>query len=262
MEAAKSQSPLALIGVVLGLIGTGVGIWTQFDKRLQDKELEAIRLQLSQRQDDRLERGAERDYLLKVTERVIDALGSPSADKQKVATVLVDTLGEGDVKAQLRVALLAVAPPDAKGRLEKTIEEERVWDELQTSLQAPAKSAAVVPGRAAGIEKQAAGSGRTRVDIFWCEGGNGEAHQRQADGLYREAVASGAFGLVRVRPLPESVNRRPGYSIVSNLIRHQDVEKAIAARLRALPAAKGFGMQQIGFATPDYISAFFCASGN
>jgi hypothetical protein len=56
------------------------------------------------------------------------------------------------------------------------------------------------------------------------------------------------------------VNRRPGYSIVSNLIRHQDEEKDVAKQLQSLGSGTSFALQQIDYPTKDYISAFVCAA--
>lgn len=244
MDDRKSDSPLTVIGVLLGLVGTGAGIWSQIDKRLQDRQIEELKAEISQKAEARSERVAERDYSFKVTEKVIDALASQSADKQKVAAILVDTLNEGDVKLQLRTALIAVSPksPEFQRELQTTVKKERVFDDAQAATAVAAR-----------------GNGQVRVDVFWCEGDGEQAHKERAQQLHDQAVASRKFGTVRLRALPVSVNRRPGYGIVSDLIRHEFAERNAANALRALAAGKGFELQQISYQTQDYVSAFACA---
>ncbi len=242
MAGERQDGPLAIIGVVLGLIGSGVGTWATIDKQKQADEIAGMQVKLQERQDVRQERGAERDYMLKVTERVIDAMGSGSAQQQDVARVLINTLADSEVKRQLQNALVAAAVPAVKDKLQKTITRE---------AQFAAVDAAPTP---------AATASKVAVDIFWCEGPGAPGRQAQAEQLRTAAEAAGSFGRLRVRPLPESVNLRPGYGIFSNIIRHQYGERAEAADLQKLQPS--LGSQQISYNTPNYISAFFCAVGN
>ncbi|WP_353216757.1 hypothetical protein [Sandarakinorhabdus sp.] len=276
MDIPKKESPLALIGVVLGLIGTSVGIWSQVGKRNLEDQIGQIELaqraqdvEIKRKQDERSQEVADRDYLLRVTDKVIAAMEPPrSAERQQVAAFLIDTLRDGVSQRRLRNALLSAAAPQVRANLELTIAEEAKFATVEIADQAAqAKGQPVAAIRLPGVDSQAAGTiGKLAVDIFWCEGPDGDRHRMQAEALFGAATASGQFGRVRVRPLPESVNRRPGYGIVGNIIRHQDVERAGAGQLLRLSVtvtgiARSFSMQQIEFPTKDYISAFLCTSG-
>ena len=263
MDTPKKDGPLVIIGVVLGLFGSVVGSITTIDKRAQDRKIVAVEATLKERQDERSERVSERDYLLKVTDKVIAAMEEASPQKQEVASMLIDTLADAGSQARLRNALLSAAVPSVKKDLQQTIANEARFSSVVAADQAAqARGQAVATAPMAGIDQQKQGTGGgTAVDIFWCEGGNGAAHRAVADRLFAAAANKGEFGRIRVRPLPESVNRRPGYGIVTNIIRHEDVERAAARALQAAaPASAGFGVQQTTYNTRNYISAFVCSA--
>jgi hypothetical protein len=262
MADFKDSNPLTIIGVVLGLFGSGVGIWSQVDTRSQQRQIASLDGQLRQRQDERASTTAERDYLLRVTDKVLAAMDSPSRQRQDVAALLIDTLDDAESQKRLRNALLSASLPEVKQRLEQTIAAEARFAAVVVADQAAqAAGQAVASAPLPGIKTAAERSpGKMAVDIFWCEGPSGAAHKQLADALFDAVGASGQFGRVRLRPLPESVNRRPGYGLVSNVIRYQDSEQTAALRLqKAAPATAGFAVQQVRYNTPDYISAFVCA---
>ena len=261
MDTPKKDGPLVIIGVVLGLFGSVVGSWTTLDKRAQDRKIGAVEATLKERQDERSERVSERDYLLKVTDKVINAMEEGSPQKQEVASMLIDTLADPGSQARLRSALLAAAVPSVKKDLQQTIADEARFSSVVAADQAAqARGQTVAAAPMAGIDRQKQGSkGGVAVDIFWCEGANGPAHKAIADQVFALAASKGEFGRIRVRPLPESVNRRPGYGIVTNVIRHEEVERGAARALQAAaPPNAGFGVQQIVYNTRNYISAFVC----
>lgn len=262
MDMPRKDGPLVIIGVVLGLFGSVVASLTTLDKRAQDRKIGAVEATLKERQDERSERVTERDYLLKVTDKVIAAMEEGSPQKQEVASMLIDTLADQGSQTRLRNALLSAAVPSVKTDLQQTIANEARFSSVVAADQAAqARGQTVTAAPMAGIDRQKKGTGGgVAVDIFWCEGASGAAHKAVADQLFERAAKAGQFGRIRVRPLPESVNRRPGYGIVTNMIRHEEVERTAAMALQAAaPGSAAFGVQQINYSTANYISAFVCA---
>lgn len=263
MTTPKRETPLTLIGVVLGLFGSAAGIWSQVDKRVQDRQLEEFRRDLNERQDNREERGAERDYLMKVTDKVLQAIDSPNIQRQKVAALMIDTLGDVEIQKRLRNVLLDAGVPELKPALSRTIADEAAYAEVVIADQAAqskgeALAAAKLPGIAA-VAGQSS-SGKLSVDIFYCEGTSAVAHKEIAQSLFNVASKSEQFGRLRLRPLAESVNRRPGFGLVSNEIRYQSGEEDAANALQKLaPANFGITVRQVRYDTPNYISAFICS---
>lgn len=101
--------------------------------------------------------------------------------------------------------------------------------------------------------------GDYRVDLFYCEQGA----QRN------KPLAESALALApdtsrsrwKVRELSISRNASPGYGIRSDLIRFNADERSVAGKLRddiTKQVGVSLSSQEIKFATPGYVSVFFC----
>lgn len=262
MSEKSGQAALPVIGAVLGLFGTVVGIWGQISSQLQQEAITELKSTLDVNRDVRESRGAERDYLMKVTDKVLQAIDSPNIQRQKVAALMIDTLGDVEIQKRLRSVLLDAGVPELKPALSRTIADEAAFAEVAVADQAAqSKGEAVAVAALPGIEvKGKPSSGKMSVDIFYCEGASGAAHKAMAQSLFNEAGKGEVFGRLRLRPLAESVNRRPGFGLVSNEIRYQSGEENAANALQNLaPGNFGMTVRQVRYDTPNYISAFICS---
>lgn len=111
-------------------------------------------------------------------------------------------------------------------------------------------------------------AGGWAIDVFWCQGGDDAARHARADAFARSLVttpspslAGQAVGRVRVRPLPFIVNQRAGYNLHADLVRAETREQAAAQALAVLANGAGqpLGVAISSQATPNYMSAFYCA---
>lgn len=101
--------------------------------------------------------------------------------------------------------------------------------------------------------------GAYNVDIFYCENA-GERAKSRAEAVGAIGVGR-TTGVWRTRALKTDANRRLGYRIVTDVIRHNRDESDVAQRLSADIRAKlGLDMATVDIAspTPGYLSMFFC----
>jgi hypothetical protein len=251
MSNGGQFSWLGAIGSVLGIISTAIGIWvavaTQELKATSDRQKLRIddqdaKLRISA--DQRASTSAEREYLLKVYDKVVQAVETTDKRKQDVALALVESRDDPGVQAKL-AKVLAVAP---------TVENAATRSRAsQIQVSATAAVAAQAGGNPKGWD----------YDIFWCaqSRGNEDVARRLVT-----AIDSGdpAHGRLRLRSWSASQNQQAGYGVAGYEIRAETVEQAQAEFLKGIvdPAApQPFTIRTTSGAspTPWYISIWVCA---
>ena len=252
-DAASWTTRLAVAGTLLGLASTAIGIRANVhaDAR-EDKKVD-----LSQTV-------ADRDYLLKVTDKVFDAIAKGEERQQRVAASLVDTLAPGGVRDRLQSALIVAAVPEVSSRVSASVTAERSFNAQQAAdaevAKAPAATGAPVAAPVSNSTRVvAAGSGAYAVDVFYCEGGD---HQQVAGAIATGLQGQPDVGRVRIRLLPSSKNAQPGYGVATNQVRYDGPELALARKLsQAASAASGqpFDLSLSYSSTRNYLSVFACA---
>jgi hypothetical protein len=106
-----------------------------------------------------------------------------------------------------------------------------------------------------------------RIDLFYCEGGNGKAFEALTDSRRRRADAASAklkqAGLndVRLRLLPTLVQARPGYQSNADEIRYENTPSETAAAKALAGILHVANTREVMLTkTPNYISVFYCAN--
>ncbi|QXQ07911.1 hypothetical protein KX816_07945 [Sphingosinicellaceae bacterium] len=106
----------------------------------------------------------------------------------------------------------------------------------------------------------------SKVDIFWCESGDGSGDNREAGTRVGAALQSdGRVARVRVRPLSLATNARPDYSIGNDIVRFDPGERGEATILASLAtgaSGRAFAPAPALPGTPsvDYLSIFVCGA--
>jgi len=251
MSNGGSFGWLGAAGSILGVVSTAIGIWvavatqqlkvTSDHQKLRiDAQDSAIRASAEQRAAT----SAQRDYLLKVYDKVIQAVETTDKKKQLVALALVESLEDPGLQEKL-AKVFANAP---------TVEDQSTRDRAK-EIQKTA-SYAVATQSAAGNAKG------WDYDIFWCE--DPPANQDTAKSVFT-ALNTGdpAHGRIRLRSWSASQNKQPGYGVAGYEIRGEVSEQKQMEFLKRIidPAApKPFDVKTTTGATPTpwYISVWVC----
>ena len=226
---------------------------------LQNAKLNAQNIQIAALDSKIRERGAERAdfesqqaFNFKIYDAVKASLGE-DAHHQEAARVLVVSIASDPLKTALLDALNSFRGLDSGVK-------ERVQEDLYQAQQAQV----FLPSQKA-IESAGAGFKWEDwdYDIFWCEK-SGPPAKSQAEAIVAAMKQQGAAGRLRVRPLAEVINDRPGYGVSGYIIRRDAGEEKQAEALQQLAEktlmrtnAK-FTIQPSGQATRWYLSAFVC----
>lgn len=214
-----------------------------------DERLRTADLALRRTIEDRAAKQAEEAFNLQIYEKVYAALQNNDRRKHDVAYALVQSLEDDQ---RLKKYLLGL---------------------FQSDIVAPATRglAAVSLFR---IEQQSAARDTTQpapesaepkkvnYDVFWCEGSR-EWEQRAVAAADRIRAQAGV-GRVRVRMLPNEVNRESRFRVSGLMIRIDPGEETLGRQLKAWidPAVtpKSFNLDANAQGTPNYLSAFVCGS--
>jgi hypothetical protein len=243
---------LGAAGSILGVVSTVIGIWvaiaTQQLKTVSDHQKLRIDAQdsaIRASAEQRAATSAQREYLLKVYDKVIQAVETTDQKKQLVALALVESLE--DPALQERLAKVFANAPTVEDPKTK----ERAKDIQKTaSFTAATQSAA---GSAKGWD----------YDIFWCE--ESAANQDTAKNVFA-ALNSGdpTHGRLRLRNWSASQNKQGGYGVTGYEIRGEASEQPQMEFLKRIidPAApQPFQLKTTTGAnpTPWYLSVWVCA---
>jgi hypothetical protein len=239
---------LGAAGSILGVVSTAIGIWvavaTQQLKATSDHQKLRIDAQdsaLRTSAEQRATTSAQRDYLLKVYEKVIQAVETTDKRKQQVALALVESLEDPALQEKL-AKVFANAP---------TVEDQSTRDRAR-EIQ---KSASVA------VAAQAAGNPKGwDYDIFWCEAQ--PANQDTAKGVF-SAIATGdpAHGRIRLRSWSASQDQQSGYGVKGYEIRAEAQERPQAEFLKRIidpSAPQPFQVKTTSMRTASYISVWVC----
>ncbi|HZI11481.1 MAG TPA: hypothetical protein VE153_13955 [Myxococcus sp.] len=192
------------------------------------------------------------EYNLNIYKEVVAALKDKNERMERVATALVEAMPEGD---PLRESLLNAI---AVGATSKEAQDQANFVREQQPVVNPVARTAAAPN-----------SGWD-VDIIYCANAtNGERRAQLLATALQGAPLAGekTVGRIRVRKLPESLNKRPAYQVAGLQIRHEAREEQAARNLKAV-AFKALDVPEdtiqvrtIQVSTPDYLSFFICPEG-
>lgn len=266
------------------------GIWSTISSRdaaesADDAKTAAIsaetaattaKVDLDKRAADRADLGGDRDYQIKITEMVIQALKDGNAGAQRAAFGIVSTLPNRDLQLNLAAALGSSSDRQVAGSAQFI--SQNIADGRPALGAASPGQPGASDAKSRTIASNAPAIGATReltplskngwdFDIFWCQGGTDLPRLAAANNLANSLAdlsRSGGqlggqrVGRVRVRPLPEAINQRAGYQINANVVRADSLpgEPDVAAALAQIGILK---VEPSAQATRWYISAFYCA---
>jgi hypothetical protein len=267
---------------VIALIGAGGLAYTTVSANLIQNDLTTQRGQIEQ-----VAKEQERQIQVRKDER--EASKQQNELTQQIFQEFVKAITDKDTEAGRQldrlegVLVLTYAIPEPRqqegmGRAVQKAMERIKAPEVATRVKAATFDAEELVARAAAEQRipevtntPPADSGAVRwsnydFDVFWCEGvpASAELQKRAADILALKSLDPTATGRWRPRPLPESVNDRPGYGISGNQIRYSSAdEKRLAELLKAKIEAK-FPPMTVDLVatsqnTPWYLSVFVCS---
>lgn len=186
--------------------------------------------------------------------KAVLAKESRGAREEDVLQALVESVGEDPLRQRL-LSVLAVAAQDKKVQ-ESATNSARFYEQQ-------AEVAPITPAQVAEslkVADQGTSTGHTRVDIFYCE--QTQNRSKPLADKFRSTQTAKDTGEWRLRLLPASVNKQPGYRLSANEIRfNAPDEQAVAQVLSKRAEAQGAPMQfrEATTPTPGYVSVFFCA---
>lgn len=259
-KPSASSTKMATIVALVGILSTTIGAaGTYFTIGREDRRV------------DLTETGADRDYLLKVTDKAMTMAVSENISERCLVTYLVATLPESyrDYRTGLLHAVEQADPTRANSFCVQNALDQIAQDREQAAQQTAPGPAGTQPPPAHATPPAIVGTSLTTqvvttsaegifaLDIFWCDGTGGPGRLTSASQLAERLKSIPNFRRIRVRPLPVSVNNQPSYRVNGNLIRYEPAEAKIAEALQN--ATNGdFTRQPITFNTPNYVSMFFC----
>jgi hypothetical protein len=259
-EEKPSPPVLDWVTKVITLVSLAIAViaaWKALpaDAEIKRLQAETQRLDLALKQADAELRGLESSRkvtleLYQEVKKVIEKRENSPREEDAVR-VLVESLADDPFRWKLlRVMAVGARSTEVKetaAATSKFYEDESV---VQTR-----------PPSSLGAAQAASGSpfGAFNVDIFYCE-----VKRATSEPLARAALqlrTSGDTGRWRVRELPESINRQPGYGVATSEIRFTPPEeRPVAEALAKALANKGVSLQfrETSYPTPRYVSVFIC----
>jgi hypothetical protein len=240
---------LGAAGSILGVLSTAIGIWvalaTQELKVTSDHQklrIDAQDAALRASAEQRATTSAQRDYLLKVYEKVIQAVETSDKRKQQVALALVESLEDPGLQEKL-AKVFANSP---------TVEDQSTRDRAKVIQKAASEAVAQAAGNSKGWD----------YDIFWCE--EPAANQDTAKRVF-SAINAGdpAHGRLRLRSWSASQNKQAGYAVTGYEIRGEPSERPQVEFLKRIidsSAPQPFDVRTTTGTTPTpwYISVWVC----
>jgi hypothetical protein len=232
---------------------TGYFVYLQNTKiNAQNAQIAALDAQLRERGAARADFESQQAFNFKIYDAVKASL-SQDKHHQEAARVLVVSIATDPLRSALLDALGSFKGLDSDVK-------ERVKEDLyqvqQTAVFMPSQKA--LDSAAAGFKWE-----DWDYDIFWCEK-SGPSARAQAEAIVAAMKQQGAAGRLRVRPLAEVINDRPGYGISGYVIRRDTGEEKQAEALQQLAektlvrTQAKFTVEPSGQATRWYLSAFVC----
>jgi hypothetical protein len=231
---------------------TGYFVYLQNTKLNEQKiKLEALDSELRRRASERADLESQQKFNFQIYEAVKASL-SQDAQHQEAARVLVVSIATEPLKSALLDALASFKGLDSGVK-------ERVKEDLYQAQQAivftPSQKASESADRGFKWEDW-------DYDVFWCEQ-SGAPARAQAEAILAAMKRQGAAGRLRVRPLAQVINDRPGYGIRGYVIRRDTGEEKQAEALQQLAEKTlrmpgKFTVEPSGQATRWYLSAFVC----
>lgn len=225
--------------------------------KLNDLEVETKRLDLQIKQAEARLREDESirklGFDLYGEVKTVLAKESRGTEEEDVLQALVESVGEDPLRQRL-LSVLAVAAKNKSVR-ESATNSARFYEQQAEVVPITATQVA----ESLKVANQGTSTGLTRVDIFYCE--QTQSRSKPIADKFRSTRTETDTGEWRVRLLPESVNRQPGYRLNANEIRfNAPDEQAVAQVLRKRAEAQGWQMQfrEASSPTPGYVSVFFC----
>jgi hypothetical protein len=234
---------------------TGYFVYVQNTKiNAQNAQIAALDSKLRERGAERADFESQQAFNFRIYEAVKASLGQDKIH-QEAARVLVVSIASDPLKTALLDALGSFKGLDSEVK-------ERVKEDLyqvqQTAVFTPSQKA--IDSASAGFKWE-----DWDYDIFWCEK-SGPPARAQAEAIVAAMKQQGAAGRLRVRPLAEVINDRPGYGVNGYIIRRDSGEEKQADALQQLAertlvrTQAKFKIEPSGQATRWYLSAFVCPS--
>ena len=245
---------ITMIIVPIITAATGYFVYLQNVKLNEQKlKIDALDGELRRRAGERADFESQQKFNFQIYEAVKTSLGQDKVH-QEAARVLVVSIATEPLKTALLDALSSFRGLDSDVK-------ERVKEDLYQAQQAivfmPSQTA--IDSATTGFKWE-----NWDYDIFWCEK-SGAPARAQAEAIVAAMKREGAAGRLRVRPLAEVINDRPGYGLSGYVIRRDTGEEkqAEALQLLAEKTLRGqgrFTIEPSGQATRWYLSAFVCPS--
>jgi hypothetical protein len=242
MANENGKGVVAAISALLGLVGTALGVYASWQGNVLKAESDRQKAQIDRQdaqirlnQEERARLTGQREYFLKVIDKILEAVEQENAKKQEIALALVDSLD--DPHTRERLARLFQAAPTATNQTKE-------------------RAGAIRESAQFTIAQQT--DRGWDYDVFWCEGNAAnEAVGRQiGDAILKDPN----HGRVRVRPLSAQQNQRSGYGATGVEIRAERNEQEQADRLLSMikPVAGDAIIRTSSLDTPWYLSVFVC----
>jgi len=245
MSNGGSFGWLGAAGSILGVFSTAIGIWvaiaTQQLKATSDRQKVRIDAQdaaLRASAEQRATTSAQHDYLLKVYDKVIQAVETTDERKQQGALALVESLEDPGLREKLaRVFTSATTVRDQSTKAQA----QKVQSEA---------SVAVAIGNRNGWD----------YDVFWCEDPpeNVATANRVAAAIIK---GDPTHGRVRLRSWSANENVKSGYGVAGYEIRAEASERPQAEHLKKIVdpvAPKPFELKTTTLRTAWYLSVWVC----
>lgn len=293
-EKVPVTSSLSTVEKIIGIAITVVTGWTAYQSgvvkdnvAIQAVALDRLKTEIARSADDRESRKLNHEITIKIFEEVKDIYKTPNQSPDQLlnrllaVAALVEAIPQSDVRTALAAAVKAAvdnvsatfANPSEAIRLKTEVVKSKVD---VTVFRADQNDVASVAPKDHQSLRSAADASRIGApkwsnydfDFFWCESAsNPDAQKRAAElasGL--KQLDPSATGRWRVRKLPAEINEKPGYRIDGYKMHvTSDDEQKIATVLagllkqQSIPApGADFEIRRIQYATPWYLSVFFC----
>lgn len=228
------------IGTITAAIACFVAYQTYFTK--QKVENIEIQKQTFDNKKDSLNFTRDREFKFKIYELVTDAIKEKNDTlKQRAASIVVSELVSDEDK-DFKLGLLKIINSFSNDVSVKTDTKIAIFN--------------VEQAQSANMSDNTEKGDPIRVDIFY-----GEVNAQNTKQLAIEVsnILPKRF-LTQIKPLSNSINKRPGYNVDKNQIRYEANEKdyvsEILVNLKAANPNLHFETQEITYVTPDYISIF------
>lgn len=265
----RVEKLISILAGILGLLGAVVGVWAQVETSRQQKVVADLNAEIQKLEANLKEREMNLTVSLKVYEK-FEKIDYNKTSDLRVAAALLEILPHPEFKKKMADFIASVSSiSNADGAAEIGNVARFVADEALAESSIAQKKSDTKENRNSHYEFSEVG---WDYDVFWCAD---PALSAQANPYRQKATAAVKIikekaqkpvGYVRLRELPVSVNQRPDYRIVGNVI-HSDMingEVEVAEVIEtALNGSDVFGDDPVMHFVSNggsewYISVFFC----